>query len=356
MSSNNSISMAVSASGAQAPQERPNSPSPKELTPQDQQPSAAMVHEEGQAHQDKEHPMDLDESGYLDVDEDEEEEEEEDDDDDDDEIPLANKKNSATAAAPGRKGSSKAGGTKVSARAKKLLAGRPEQADQASNFTSLQEAYKGLKGCRIGCYLVHVSPSEDGLGYTLDLALDGPALQANAVNRRPLSTSHLNRIHNHMKLKYKGFMLEHSIYVGVQSNWIVNPQLNAVDDTDLPKVFWSEASKGQKAHMLNGQHRLAASMKLVQPLVKDLLEADKALSTLPKASQTYRDLEARREEIRQEIQEKTTWAVQLFDLGKVAHLQPSLFISLQFDQMLSTNISSSTSSTSSWLKMSQMPI
>ncbi|TFY62001.1 hypothetical protein EVJ58_g4141 [Rhodofomes roseus] len=296
MSSNNSISMAVSASGAQAPQERPNSPSPKELTPQDQQPSAAMVHEEGQAHQDKEHPMDLDESGYLDVDEDEEEEEEEDDDDDDDEIPLANKKNSATAAAPGRKGSSKAGGTKVSARAKKLLAGRPEQADQASNFTSLQEAYKGLKGCRIECYLVHVSPSEDGLGYTLDLALDGPALQDNAANRRPLSTSHFNKIHNSMKLKYKGFMLEHSIYVGVQRNWILNPQLNAVDDLELPKVLWSETSKGQKAHMLNGQHRLAASMKLCPKP--------------PQLTKTWRPGGRRR----QEIKEKTTWAVQLFDL------------------------------------------
>lgn len=71
--------------------------------------------------------------------------------------------------------------------------------------------------------------------------------------------------------------------------------------------------------MLNGAHRLAASMKLAEPWVQQLVQTEQAMSQVALATKTYKELEAKREEFREEIRLRTTWAVQLFDLGKVTY-------------------------------------
>lgn len=71
--------------------------------------------------------------------------------------------------------------------------------------------------------------------------------------------------------------------------------------------------------MLNGAHRLVASMEIAQPEVKKLKEAEKLLGGVATATHAAQEPEERKEKLLQTIQMKTTWAVQLYDWGEFSH-------------------------------------
>lgn len=212
----------------------------------------------------------------------------------------------------GRGGKKAAGGKAKGGKKKKELApvaladATADAGDLGRNLQKLQEAVK------------HAT-----IGYARLNTADPPhpkiALQFGELNARPINPLAVTRLHKDFILSGRNPVQE-PMYILVKRDWVDRNSLSTDPSTPwsvLQPVQFTVKAYGQTVHILNGNHRTQAAIKLRQDFIKDRLqkEKDREDSLHDDLKDRVKDLNDLLTLLDQQIEESVQWLVAVLDMG-----------------------------------------
>lgn len=149
----------------------------------------------------------------------------------------------------------------------------------------------------------------------------GPRFRTNRFNPRPLSSTHVNRIYRAISCKNrKAFVAENAIRIAVHKDQIASGvQLSC---HKLKPLAWTPQAEGTEVDIVNGQHRVAATVKVIEDLLEVQQNVQKSMGKGNPATTAYTRAQEIVQTLDEEISEMRMWAVEIYDIGKSLCLVP----------------------------------
>lgn len=182
-------------------------------------------------------------------------------------------------------------------------------ADASDLGKNLQKLQEGVKHATIGYARLN----------TADPPHPKIALMFGELNARPINAVAVNRLHTDFILSGRNPVQE-PMYILVKRDWVDRSSLSTDASTPwstLQPVHFTAKAYGQTVHVLNGNHRTHAAVRLREDFIKDRSQKEK-----DRVRSLGDDLKARVKELNnlltlldQQIQESVEWLVAVLDIG-----------------------------------------